>query len=168
MSIQQPVPMTVVKKNGKFIVEPEVESKKPSASAPAPTPVAPQSNPTPTLVAPPTTCANGRKLMLPPAGHEYHLPPAYPPLMAFKKNHKERPEIYDTIVAECRNWRDNYGLKKIGIAFIWERLRYIYVIKKRLGEEFKLNNNYKGAYARVVMYNERDLHGFITTRELSD
>ena len=161
---QQPVPLTVVRRNGKFYTE--VEAKKPptstsvsTTSAPVPSPVAPP---------PPTTCANGRKLFLPPAGHEYYLPPAYPPLQAFKQNHKERPEIYDTIVAECRNWRDNYGLKKIGIAFIWERLRYIYVIKKRLGEEFKLNNNYKGAYARVVMYNEPDLKDFITTRDLAD
>jgi hypothetical protein len=43
--------------------------------------------------------------------------------------------------AECRKWRDHYGLKQVGIAFIWERLRYIYVIKKRTGEDFRLNNN---------------------------
>jgi hypothetical protein len=31
------------------------------------------------------------------------------------------------------------------------------------GNVLKLNNNYKGAYARGVMYNEPDLPGFITT-----
>jgi len=57
-------------------------------------------------------------------------------------------------------------VKQVGIAFIWERLRYIYVIKKRLGEEFKLNKNYKGAYARLLMCNEPEFEDFITLREI--
>lgn len=101
-------------------------------------------------------------------GHPYCIPRDYRHKADFVANHQARPEIYDTIVAECRRWRDQYGMKKVGIAFIWERLRYIYVIKKRLGEEFRLNNNYKGAYARVVMYNEPDLEGFITIREMGE
>jgi S-methylmethionine-dependent homocysteine/selenocysteine methylase len=32
----------------------------------------------------------------------------------------------------------------------------------------RMINNYKGAYARVVMCNEPDLAGFITIRELAD
>jgi len=102
------------------------------------------------------------------AGHPYYIPRDYRHNDAFIANHQARPEIYETLVSECRKWKNQHGMKKVGIAFIWERLRYIFVIHKRLGEEFKLNNNYKGAYARVLMFNEPDLEGFITIREMGE
>ena len=98
--------------------------------------------------------------------HPYYIPRSYKHDTAFRKNHDERPEIYDDICSELRKWKNEYGLKSVGIAFIWERLRQRYIIKKIRGSDFKLNNNFKGAYARVVMNNEPDLVGFITLRDL--
>jgi hypothetical protein len=99
-------------------------------------------------------------------GHPYCIPRTYRHNDEFIANHQERPEIYDDICAELRRMKNQFGLKHVGIAFIWERLRYLYVIEKRRGDDFKLNNNFKGAYARVVMHNEPDLDGFITLRDL--
>src|SRR4030081_1714894 len=76
------------------------------------------------------------------AGHPYCIPRDYRHNDDFIANHQARPEIYETIVAECR--RIKGYLKQVGIAFIWERLRYVYQVKQKLGEEFKLNNNLQG------------------------
>lgn len=42
------------------------------------------------------------------------------------------------------------GVKKIGAKAIWERMRWSFQVEKRLGDEFKLNNNFTSRIARTA------------------
>ena len=57
------------------------------------------------------------------------------------------------------------GVKKWGIAGLFEVLRRDYALKTR-GGKFKLNNDFRSHYARALMARERELDGFFETRKL--
>jgi hypothetical protein len=82
----------------------------------------------------------------------------------FEQFHQKHPEVYQELVRLAR-FAKSKGFEKIGIALLWERLRW-YVMVERHGEDFKLSNNYRSRYARLIMEREADLRGFFTTREL--
>lgn len=81
----------------------------------------------------------------------------------FADFHARHPEVYAAIVRFAREVQSR-GHHKFGIAFIWERARWYLAIEK--SEDYKLNNNYRSRYARLVMEREQDLDGFFDTREL--
>lgn len=59
----------------------------------------------------------------------------------------------------------------MGIAMLWERMRWELTVETDsvdLGDDFKLNNNYRSRYARLIMNNEPDLAGFFDIRRLHD
>ena len=55
------------------------------------------------------------------------------------------------------------GIRRTGIAAIFERLRWLYRLQTQ-GEEYRLNNTFRAYYARMVMERCPDLAGFFEVR----
>lgn len=83
----------------------------------------------------------------------------------FEKFHEENPRIYEILVKEALNLKEK-GFKQFAISTIYERVRWLYIIETR-GEGFKLNNNYRSEYARLIMKQVPELKGFFRTRTLT-
>ena len=82
----------------------------------------------------------------------------------FYEFHAANPHVYKSLVLLARQYRNRHGKNsKAGIAMFWEKLRWDF----RMSTEhfdFKLNNNYKAPYARLIMSAEDDLDGVFETR----
>ena len=77
--------------------------------------------------------------------------------------HEANPHVYSEVVRLARQAR-SHGRKKLGIAMIFEVLRWNRMVSTEHGE-FKLNNSYRAYYARKAMEENRDLDGIFETRE---
>lgn len=80
----------------------------------------------------------------------------------FARFHRANPHVYRAIVAAARYAR-RAGVERIGIAAIFERLRWEYRIQTR-GDAYALNNSWRSFYARLVMEREPDLAGMFSIR----
>lgn len=80
----------------------------------------------------------------------------------FEEYHSVNPHVFELILKISRDLIRR-GHKRSAIAFIFERIRWLYTIQT-VGDEFKLNNNYKPFYARKVMREAPDLDGFFEIR----
>lgn len=85
-----------------------------------------------------------------------------PIAQAFWDFHNKNPEIYDEIVKISKQLKDR-GREHYGIGAIFEVIRFHRAINTT-DTEFKLNNNYRALYARLIMKNESDLDDFFETR----
>lgn len=79
--------------------------------------------------------------------------------------HSANPHIYDALVSLARRAKAA-GRRKAGIGMLWEVLRWDIFIRTT-GTEYKLNNNYRSRYARLIMHREPDLADFFETRVLT-
>ncbi len=79
--------------------------------------------------------------------------------------HQANPAVYDELVKLARQAKAK-GREKIGIGMLWEVLRWHFWLETKGDEEFKLNNNHRSRYARLIMGLEADLAGVFQTREL--
>lgn len=78
--------------------------------------------------------------------------------------HQEHPEVYYQLVRLAREWR-SHGHRKLGIATLFEKLRWEWHIAGLTDADgYKLNNNYRALYARLIMEREPDLDGLFETR----
>jgi hypothetical protein len=84
----------------------------------------------------------------------------------FDKFHAAHPDVYDMLVQYARMIKTK-GFDNFGIAAIWERLRWFYYIEQNAGEKFKMSNDYRSRYARLIMQQEPDLRNFFKLRELT-
>ena len=82
----------------------------------------------------------------------------------FEKFHDDNPQIYVEIVAMARKWK-KVGKKQLGIGMVFEVLRWNTAITTK-SLDFKLNNNYRSRYVRLIEEQENDLVGIFRTREL--
>ena len=82
----------------------------------------------------------------------------------FWEFHNKHPEVYHQLTRLARQWRAN-GRAKLGIATIYEVLRWNSHVNQERDGGFKLNNNHKALYARLIMEREPDLDGVFETRE---
>jgi hypothetical protein len=82
----------------------------------------------------------------------------------FKEFHFEHPEIYEQLVHLARTWQNN-GTAKLGIATLFEVLRWNSHLNPGKDSGYKLNNNYRALYARKIMEQEQDLNGLFEIRE---
>lgn len=83
---------------------------------------------------------------------------------AFRAFHAANPHVYDELVKLARQARRR-GVGRIGIGMLFEVLRWRVALRTG-GDEFKLNNNYRSYYARLMMLREPDLAGVFETRQL--
>ena len=78
--------------------------------------------------------------------------------------HRENLQVYDKLV-ELAFILKNRGHRKIGIAMLFEQLRWLYAMETTDMGGFKLNNNYRAFYARMLMERNPALNGFFEIRE---
>ena len=85
----------------------------------------------------------------------------------FWEFHEAHPEVYAELVGIARGLIRR-GYKRFGIATCYEVCRWRSMMGVGVGrtEPFKLNNNYRAYYARLIMQREPDLRGIFKTREL--
>lgn len=87
------------------------------------------------------------------------------PQERFAQFHEANPQVYTHLVALARAGKAA-GAHHLGIGMLFEELRWQSTIGT-IGEEFKLNNNFRSHYARRIMAQEADLRGVFELRELS-
>lgn len=80
----------------------------------------------------------------------------------FEQFHAQNPEVYRQIVREARKLKAA-GWRHFGIAAIFEALRYRAALRTA-NDSFKLNNNFRSFYARLIMREYPDLDGFFRVR----
>ena len=100
---------------------------------------------------------------VPPVGHVGPEPEATI-REAFLRFHGDNPHIYDELVMLARRAKRR-GAQRIGIGMLFEVLRWRWTLRAD-GDTFKLNNNYRSYYARLIMRRESDLAGIFELRAL--
>lgn len=85
----------------------------------------------------------------------------------FEKFHTENPSVYDNLVRLAREFRrkgSNHN-RKMGIGMLYEVLRWNYYMSVEAGEEeYKLSNDFRAPYARLIMDQEPDLQDAFNLR----
>lgn len=93
--------------------------------------------------------------------------PEYGPDMTiqqrFEAFHQANPHVYEQLV-ELALGLKRRGHRRYSIAGLFEVLRYNHALRTH-GDDFKLNNNYRALYSRLIMRKEPRLHGFFETRK---
>lgn len=79
--------------------------------------------------------------------------------------HNKNPAVYKTLVFQSRQYRRMHPTKKLGIATLWENLRWDFMMTTDAEDDFKLNNNHKAHFARMIMNENPDLADLFETRE---
>jgi len=82
----------------------------------------------------------------------------------FKRFHHDHPEVYTRLVYLARDLKRR-GHERAGIAMLYEVVRWQQFTVNKDGD-YKLNNNYRAYYARLIMKQEADLAGFFDTRRV--
>lgn len=80
--------------------------------------------------------------------------------------HERHPEVYEAL-AHMAHELLRQGHRHLGIAMLWEALRYTTMLGAAPGESpFRLNNVHRSRYARLLMERDERLTGVFETREL--
>ena len=82
----------------------------------------------------------------------------------FAAFHAANPQVYFALRRLALGLR-GLGVQSYGIAGLFEQLRWNYTLQTR-GDAYRLNNNYRSHYARLLMEKNPSLAGFFETRQL--
>lgn len=86
----------------------------------------------------------------------------------FLEFHRENPKVYAILVRLARQYHAKHGNKGIlGIGMLYEVARWETVMETTSTDGFKLCNNHRAFYARLIMQTEKDLEGVFRTKEQS-
>ncbi|MEU5721585.1 hypothetical protein ABZ783_07160 [Micromonospora sp. NPDC047738] len=86
------------------------------------------------------------------------------PAEKFEQFHADNPAVYATLCRLAREWVDRTGRRKIGIGALTERCRWEIALATN-DPEFKINNNHRAFYARLIMRDEPDLADLFELRK---
>lgn len=78
--------------------------------------------------------------------------------------HAANPEVYAALVEVARAMHAR-GVKRMGIALLFERLRWLHFFETH-GDTHKLPNDFRAEYARLIMAQETGLADFFEIRKL--
>lgn len=81
----------------------------------------------------------------------------------FEAFHASNPHVYATLVRLAREWVRRTGRHKVGISALFERARWEIAIETN-DPEFKLNNNFRSFYSRLIMVDNEDLDDIFNVR----
>jgi hypothetical protein len=88
----------------------------------------------------------------------------------FEAFHAANPWVYSHLVRLanqfCDAQRSRGRAPKMGIALLVERLRWDYTVYTVTDDPFKICNDYRSRYARLIMEQEPSLRGVFVTRNL--
>lgn len=82
---------------------------------------------------------------------------------AFSTFHAANPWVYTRLRDLALNMK-HAGVDRYGIGGLYETLRYEASLTAKDAEGFKLNNNFRALYARMLAQNEPDLEEFFKFR----
>lgn len=80
----------------------------------------------------------------------------------FEQFHRQNPHVYKCLVSLARQWVTVTGRDKLGIGALYERARWEFAMTTT-DTDYKLNNDYRAYYSRLIMRNE-GLHGLFNLR----
>lgn len=83
--------------------------------------------------------------------------------LAFWAFHEANPVIYELLVKFAREWKQYRS--HCSLSLLFERVRWSYMTEINRTDPFKLNNNHKAFYARLIMEKEPDLKDFFHIRQ---
>jgi hypothetical protein len=84
---------------------------------------------------------------------------------SFWEFHNANPKVYRLLVQFARQWRGRLGTDAVmGIGQLFERVRWEASVKNNDGLGFKLCNNHRAFYARLIMDRNPDLEGVFRLR----
>lgn len=82
----------------------------------------------------------------------------------FQRFHKENPHVYKQL--EQMSWQLlNRGQTKVGIGMLFEVMRWRSIMRTT-GDEYKLNNNYRSRYVRMLIDNNPEFETLFEIRKL--
>lgn len=81
----------------------------------------------------------------------------------FEKFHRDNGNVYCTLRRLALEWKNQTGGQKLSISALFERARWDLAIESD-DPEYRLNNNYRAFYARLLMRREKDLDGVFELR----
>jgi hypothetical protein len=82
----------------------------------------------------------------------------------FSQFHADNPQVYAILLRLARQAKER-GRRKIGIGMLFEVVRWEMFLKTS-DADYKLNNNYRSRYARLIMQLNPELDGIFETRGL--
>lgn len=84
---------------------------------------------------------------------------------AFWEFHSANPKVYSLLVKFAHQWRQKRGDQAmLGISELFERVRWEVALATVEDENFKLNNNHRAFYARLIMDRHPELDGIFRLR----
>lgn len=86
---------------------------------------------------------------------------------AFDVFHAENPHIYYLMVMFAKQLL-NAGQKKLSISLITERVRWETKVSVITSEPFKINNNFRALYSRMIEKEYPEFKGMFVTRTLRE
>lgn len=89
---------------------------------------------------------------------------------AFWKFHEANPQIYELLEHYARRWRRANPTAPVGIDLLYARIRWDFAVNTwKVGKDtvnnFKLSNNHKPYYSRLIMEKNPDLKGVFVTKK---
>ena len=82
----------------------------------------------------------------------------------FLQFHLANPHVFHSLVSLAYQWK-NRGHERCGIGMLFEKLRWNSGMMTS-GGDFKLNNNFRSRYARMIEDCNPELRGLFDTRDL--
>lgn len=83
----------------------------------------------------------------------------------FERFHQANPHVYAMLVRLARLYHDRIGTFP-GIGMLWEVARWNVALNTRGTAVWKLNNDFRSRYARLIMDQEPDMADAFETRRL--
>lgn len=81
----------------------------------------------------------------------------------FEEFHADNPHVYTVLVYLARQWIRLTDRHKIGIGALYERARWEIAVQTN-DPDFRLNNNFRAFYARLIMRDEPGLDDLFDLR----
>jgi hypothetical protein len=85
---------------------------------------------------------------------------------AFLKFHKENPQVYFELRNLALRWQARFPNKRCSISMLYEVLRWNLSLRINSTDEFKLNNNFRSRYARMLISCNPEFAGLFETRPI--
>ena len=84
----------------------------------------------------------------------------------FETFHAKNPQVLERLVERAR-FLKRRGRQRIAVAEIWEWLRYEASKDVESGERFRVSNDFRSRYSRLLLHDYPEFEGFLMIRELT-
>lgn len=83
----------------------------------------------------------------------------------FWEFHQKNPHVYQLLVELAFQWKRRRPRSQLGIAALFERLRWEMAIQTESDDGYRLRNDLRSFYARWIMHQEPELIGLFELRK---